>query len=178
MLIIERICIEWEYMKKSLLSDDSEGSSSSSGRVGVLSLNLDSPVMSETSMHSHFLHSFEIFSEFGVPGIRDEMWPGSISHILLSVKEPLWNIVVEWSRDNIIDLVNFGFVKFSSSLGEVDLCLFENQIGHSSSKTLNGSEGEWSLMLSGNICVLHTKNMDEILGFSDHEMWLRKDLTK
>lgn len=60
-------------MKKSLLSDDSEGSSSSSGRVGVLSLNLDSPVMSETSMHSHFLHSFEIFSEFGVPGIRDEM---------------------------------------------------------------------------------------------------------
>ena len=50
--------------------------------------------MSETSVASDLLHSFQIFSELGVQLIGNELSPVSVSDISLSVQEPLGNVVV------------------------------------------------------------------------------------
>ena len=50
--------------------------------------------MSETSVASDLLHSFQILSELGVQLIGNKLRPVSVSDISLSVQEPLGDVVV------------------------------------------------------------------------------------
>lgn len=50
----------------SLLSGDSQSSAGSSGGLRVLSFDLKSPEMSQTSVGSNLFHSLQILSEFGI----------------------------------------------------------------------------------------------------------------
>ncbi len=60
----------------------------------MLSSNLVTPEMSETSVDSGLLHSLEILSEPGVQSVGDELVPCSVSDVSLSVEEPLGNVIV------------------------------------------------------------------------------------
>ena len=51
--------------------------------------------MSQTSVSSDFLHSFQIFSELGVDLVGDELRPVAFTDVSLSVQEPLGNVVVK-----------------------------------------------------------------------------------
>ena len=126
-------------MVLSLLSLHSKSLSSSASGLGSLSSDLDSPEVSETSMNSSFLHSLQILSELGVEGVRNELSPGSVLNVLLSVQEPLGNVVVDWSGEDVVDLLQLGFGKFSGSLGERNLGDLKNDSGESSSDTLDTS---------------------------------------
>lgn len=79
---------------RSLLSGDTESSAGSAGRLGLLTSDLESPEVSETSVGSDLLQSFQIFSELGVDTVGDELGPVSITDVSLSVQEPLGNVVV------------------------------------------------------------------------------------
>lgn len=50
--------------------------------------------MSQTSVSSDLLQSFQIFSELGVDTVGDQLGPGSLADVPLSVQEPLGNVVV------------------------------------------------------------------------------------
>lgn len=50
--------------------------------------------MSQTSVSSDLLQSFQIFSELGVDTVGDELRPVAFADISLSVKEPLGDVVV------------------------------------------------------------------------------------
>lgn len=50
--------------------------------------------MSQTSVSSDLLQSFQIFSELGVNTVGNELRPGALADISLSVKEPLGDVVV------------------------------------------------------------------------------------
>ena len=78
----------------SLLLGDSEGSSGSASGLGLLTSDLESPEMSETSVASDLLHSFQILSELGVQLIGNKLGPVSVSDISLSVQEPLGDVVI------------------------------------------------------------------------------------
>ena len=81
-------------MLSSLLSGDSQCSPGSASGLGLLSSDLESPEMSQPSVTLNLLHSFQIFSEFGVQGVGNELSVPSVSDISLSVQEPLGNVVV------------------------------------------------------------------------------------
>ncbi len=125
----------------SLLSGDSEGSAGSSSGLGVLSSDLDSPEMSKTSVGSNLLQSFEILSELGVESVGDELGPGSVLDVSLSVQEPFGDVVIcknetmllskkyflkyniyivvsltSGSSKNIIDFLKFSFGHLSGSI--------------------------------------------------------------
>ena len=95
------------HSDRSLLSGNTEGLSTSTGRLGSLSSDLDAPPMSETSMVLGLSHSLEILSKSGVQGVGDELRPGSVLWILLSVQEPLWDVVISWSGDDVGDNLDF-----------------------------------------------------------------------
>ena len=78
----------------SLLFGNSESSSSSTSGLCLLTSDLKSPEMSETSVASDLFHSFQIFSELGIQSVGDELSPVTVSDISLSVQEPLRNVVV------------------------------------------------------------------------------------
>ena len=50
--------------------------------------------MSETSVSSDLLQSLQIFSELGVDSVGDELGPGALADVSLSVQEPLRDVVV------------------------------------------------------------------------------------
>lgn len=50
--------------------------------------------MSQTSVASDLLHSFQIFSELGIKTVGNKLSPVSISHVSLSVEEPFGDVVV------------------------------------------------------------------------------------
>ena len=79
---------------RSLLSSDSQSLSSSTSGLGVLSLDLEVQVMTETSMLADLLHSLKIFSESGVDNVGINLTVCSVLNTSLSVQEPLWNSVL------------------------------------------------------------------------------------
>ena len=54
----------------------------------MLTTNLDTPVMTNTSVISHSLESFEIIAEFRVDGVGENLRVLAVGDVLLSVQEP------------------------------------------------------------------------------------------
>ena len=147
----------------SLLSGNTESFTASTGGLGSLSSNSVSPVMSETSMVLGLSHSLEIFSHHGIQVVGNELSPSSVLWVLLSVEEPLWDVVIGWSGNDIGDGLDFFFIQFSGSLVKVNLSDFESKDGESSTETSDLSKTEWSLLFTVDVCVLHSKNMSEFV---------------
>ena len=125
--------------------------------------NSDAPEVSETSVLLGLSHSFKIFSHDGIKLICNELSVGTVSWVLSSVQEPGWDVVFNWSRDDIVDLVDFSVGDFSTSNSAVDLSGFEGEDGESSTETSDLSETEWGLLFTVNICVLHSKNVSKLV---------------
>ena len=108
-------------------------------------------------------HSLHILSVNGIKLIGDKVTPGSVSWVLLSIEEPLWNVVLCWSSKNITDRVDLSFGDFSRSLVAVNLSNSKGKDGKSSTNTSDLSKTEWSLLFTGNVCVLHSENVHELI---------------
>jgi hypothetical protein len=83
---------------RSLLLGDSEGSAGSASGLGLLASDLVAEEVSQTSVTSDLLQSFQILSELGVEGVGDQLGPVAVSNVSLSVQEPFGNVVVYTQR--------------------------------------------------------------------------------
>ena len=126
--------------------------------------NTDSPEVSETSVILGLSQSFKILSEGGIQVIGDVLAPMSGSWVFLSVQEPLWNTVVEWTGHDIIYLLYFLFSELSRSLVEVNLGDSECEAGESSSNTLDLPKSVRSFLFTVDVSVLDSQNMSEVIG--------------
>jgi hypothetical protein len=124
--------------------------------------------MSETSVLLGLSHSLEILSHTGVKLVGNKLSVCTVSWVLLSVQEPLWDVVIGWSRDDVTDLLNLLVSDFTGSLVAVDLGDLQREEGESSTETPNLSEAEWGLLFTVQVGVLHTKNVLEVV-------WIRKN---
>ena len=159
---------EIEGLRRSLLLGDTESSSSSARGLGVLTLDSESPEVSQTSVLLHLLHSLEVLSQLGVEGHGDQLVVGAISGVSLSVQVPLGNVEVSGSVHDVVDFFDFGLSKLSGSFVKVDLGDLEEQVGEPPSDTLDGSESKLNLVFSVNVSVLDTEDVDEIIRFVKH----------
>ena len=91
--------------------------------------------MSNTSVIFGLSHSFKILSHSGIHLIGNQLRPGTGFWILLSVQEPFWDVVLSWSRQDVIDHINLLFGHFSASQIGVHLSDFENENRKSPSDT-------------------------------------------
>ena len=82
---------------RSLLLGNTESLSSSSGGLGLLTLDLESPEVTETSMVAELLHALKILSEPGIDDVGVNLRVGSVLNASLSVQEPFWDVVLSWS---------------------------------------------------------------------------------
>ena len=119
--------------------------------------------MSKTSMVLGFSHSLKILSHHGIQVVGDELGPVSMLWVLLSVEEPFWDVVVNWSSDDVVNSLDFILVQLSRSFVAVDLSDFEGENGESSSETSDLSETERSLLFTVDVCVLDSKNVHELV---------------
>ena len=129
----------------------------------MLSSNLDTPVMSETSVILALSKSLNVLSVDGVQSVGDQMGISAVSWILLSVHEPFWDVVLGRSGKDVTHGGDLLLSDFSGSLVAVNLCNLHGKSGESSTNSSDLSQTEWSLLFTVDVCVLHSQNMSEIV---------------
>ena len=149
--------------QRSLLSGDSKGLSASAGGLGSLSSNSDTPVVSETSVVLGLSHSLNVLSVDRVKLVGNQVGPCALSGVLLSVQEPLGDVVLGGSGEDVADAVDLLLGDLSGSLVDVDLSDLEGKDGESSSNTADLSKTEGSLLFTVDVCVLDSQNMSEFV---------------
>ena len=79
---------------RSLFLGDTESLTSTAGRLGLLTTDLNMEVMTKTSVLTSLLHAFKIFSESGINHVRDELTISTIFDTSLSVEEPFGDAIL------------------------------------------------------------------------------------
>ena len=150
-------------MKKSFfLSFDTDSFSSSTGSFGVLTSDFKSPFVSDTFVASHFVQSFDIFSQLGLKDVGGDLKVLSFLVILLSVEEPSWDTVSFRVVDDIGNTVALSFSEFTGSESWVDSEDFADKESESSSDTLNFIKSVGNGSFTINVGIKNTVDMLEV----------------
>jgi len=104
-------------------------------------------------------HSLEILSQHGIEVVGNQLGELATSWVLLSIKEPFWDVVVGWSGNDVIHSLDFIFGHFTGSLVNLNLGDFEGKESKSSTDTLDLTKSEGSLLFTVDVCVLDSQNM-------------------
>ena len=152
------------------LSFDTDSFSSSTGGLGVLTSDLETPFVSDTLVASDLVQSFDVFSELGFEDVGCDLEVLSFLVILLSVEEPSGDTVSFWVVDDVGDTVTLDFGHLSGSESGIDSENFADKETKSSSNTLDFIKSIWDGSLPINVSVENTMNMLKgVIGVFDDE---------
>ncbi len=134
--------------------------------LGMLTSDPDTPVMTQAAVSSNLLEALQIFSEFVLELVGQNLRILAVAMVFLSVQEPVGDFILSWvlhDCDNPLNLhqthlyYNMGsavtpcvcesrcasfrapyllIIQFSCSLSHVYICLLTNQIGIAPPHTL------------------------------------------
>jgi len=93
---------------------DTNGLSATTRRLGVLTPNTESPVVSETTVSTDLLQTFKVVTELGVNTVGKDLVVLSVNNIPLPVKEPCWNLELRRVLDDSNNSLKLIRVEFSS----------------------------------------------------------------
>jgi hypothetical protein len=129
----------------------------------VLSSNLETPLVSETSVGSDLEESLNVFSELGLEDVGGHLEVLTLFVVTLSVKEPSGDTVTLWLSNDFSDGVGLFFAEFTSSEFGVDSEDFADVEGPPSSDSLDSINGVWDAPLAVNVGVKDTMNVLEVV---------------
>ena len=150
-------------------------------------------------MRLNLLQSFQIFSVLGVESIGDDLGVVSFSGVLLSVQEPLGNVVVYTRNKHKYQLpVGLAMISLIFSISasvsspalkcqkeegnaplvQVDLGNLEDEVGEPTADTLDDSHGEDHLLLAIDVSVLDSENMREFLSLLQNKTLCGGDIKR
>lgn len=129
----------------------------------MLSSDAESPVVSESTVKTDLLHALKILTELVVDGGGEELSGLSVLDVLLSVEEPVWDLVLGWVLHDGDDLVEVLLSELSGSLVDVNVGLAAADEGETATNSLDGGKGEWNLAVTIDVGVHHTMNVLELL---------------
>merc|ERR1719452_97198 len=107
---------------------------------------------------------FKILTELSPQTVRQYLTIFAINSILLSVQEPIWDFVLTGILHDGDYFLNLFISKITSSLAEINISFFEDEVGISATNSLNGSHSKHDLTTSINGGVEDTQNLLEIWG--------------
>ena len=155
-----------------LLLGHTDGLSSSTGGLGVLTADSDAPVVTETTMSTNLFHAFEIFTERVVHVVRDELRVGTILDVFLSVEHPVGDFVLAGVLHDVDQTFDFFRRDFTGTLVQVDIGLLAANVGVTTTDTFDGGQGVHDLVLSINVGVENTQDVLEsfLVGYNER-LW-------
>lgn len=142
---------------------------SSAGGSGVLTPNLKTPEVSETSVSSDLLQTFQVLTELVIKLVDEEVRVLAVNDVTLSVEEPSRDLVLFWVLNDGDDSLELFDSKFTGSLAEVDVGLLADQVGVSPANTTDGGQGVHDLDLTVNVGGQKTQNVLEVTLLGDDE---------
>jgi hypothetical protein len=82
------------FSSLALLLADTDGTASTTGGLGVLTADTETPVVTETTVRADLLQTFEIFTELAVYTVGNNLAVLAVGDVALSVEEPGRNLVL------------------------------------------------------------------------------------
>jgi len=152
-----------------LLLRDTDGTSATTSRLGVLTSDSQSPVMSQTAMTSDLLQSLQIITHFRLQTVSKDLIVLAVDDVVLSVEEPGGDLVGGGVLDDSDDAFELFDCKFSGTFVQVDIGLFADQVGVSTTDTTNLGHGVHDLLLSINVGIEETQDVLKIRFFGVDE---------
>ena len=108
-----------------LLGRDTHRLAEAARGLGVLSTHLQVPVVAETAVGTrnereteqlpHLLQAVQILTEISLEVVRHDLLELASLHVLLSVQEPLGDVVLQRVRDHSNDLINLLVAQLTST---------------------------------------------------------------
>jgi hypothetical protein len=129
------------------------------GRACVLSTYANRPPVSQTAMSSDLLQTLNIITKLGSNVLCKHLRVFARLEVLLSVQEPQWNLELTWVLNNSDKLFNLICSKLTSTLVDIDFCLFADQVGETATDTTNLGQTKDDIALSFNVGVKNTQNV-------------------
>jgi hypothetical protein len=129
----------------------------------VLSTNADSPPVTKTAVGTDLLHPLDVIAELGIEVLREHLGILTRLEILLPVEEPKWDLELAGVLDDGDELFDFIGRQFSGALVDVDFGLLTDEIGETTSETLDLSEAEDDVPLALDVGVEDTQDVLELV---------------
>merc|ERR1712033_22283 len=146
----------------SLLLGDTNSAATSSGRLRVLSAHAETPVVTKTPVGTDLLESLEVLTHLVVQAVGEDLTEFPVLDILLSVEEPVGDLVLTRIVHDRHDPLHLFLREFSSALGHIDVSFLADDVGKSSTATFDTRHSEHDLTTAINVRVHHTKNVLEL----------------
>ena len=152
-----------------LLLGNTDSLTTTASSLGVLTTNLDTPVVAETTVSADLLQTLKILTELVIESVGQNLRVLTVTVVLLSVQEPVGDLVLARVLDNSNDLVDLLLGELTSALGQINVSLLAGQSGEAAAETLDGAEGNDNLLATINVGVKHTENVCEVLLVLDNK---------
>jgi hypothetical protein len=115
--------------------------SSSGGGLGVLTSDLETPVVSKTSVGTDLLETLKVLTELVVKLVDKQVGVLALGEITLSVEEPRGDLVLRGVLDDGDNSLKLFDGELTSSLGKRDISLLADQVGVTTTNTSDGGQG-------------------------------------
>ena len=128
-------------------------------RAGVLSTDSNSPPVTQTTVSTDLLETFNIVTKLSINVLGEDLSILSGLEILLPIQEPERNLKLTRVLDDGDKLLDLIGSEFTGSLINIDFGLFADQISESAPKTLDFGKTKDYITLSLNVRVQNTQNV-------------------
>lgn len=128
----------------------------------MLSTDANSPPVPKTTVSTDLLHPLDIITKLSIKVLSKDLLVLSSLEVLLPIEEPKWNLELTGILDDSYKLFDFISGELSCALVYVDLSLFTDEVGETTSETLNFGKGKDNVTLSFNVCIQNTENVLEL----------------
>lgn len=107
----------------------------------MLTSDLETPEVSDTSVGSDLLQSLQVVSQLRLQVVGQDVVVLTVNLVLLSVQEPSWDLVLGWVLHDGHNSLQLFLGQLTSTLVQVDIGLLANQVGVSSADTSDLGQG-------------------------------------
>lgn len=106
-----------------LLLADTDGASTTTGGLGVLTADTETPVVTETTVGADLLQALEILTDLAVEGVGDDLGVLAIGDVALSVEEPGGDLVLGGGLEDSDDTLELFGGEFTSTVRDIKVNL-------------------------------------------------------
>lgn len=82
------------HQRLALLLGDTDGAATTTGGLGVLATDAETPVVTETAVGADLLQTLEILTELAVHAVGEDLGVLAVDDVALSVEEPRGDLVL------------------------------------------------------------------------------------
>lgn len=122
----------------------------------MLTSNTQAPEMSDTTVSSDLLQSFQVISQFRLNTVSQSVVVLTVINVLLTVQEPGGDLVLSWILHNLNNSLKLFLGQLTGSLVQVDIGLLADQVGVTTTDTLDGGQSVDDLDVTIDVGVQQT----------------------